>query len=190
LGEFNRGRGRADLVHLVEQFKSKHARTTDPRGTIIPPINLPASYSLDRGFQAFDLRLAHSCIPRTLARVADRAKLSTSQSPPISAATARSHEPRIRPASSPLHSAIRLRRPACVSVGLQSQLLTEKQMTRRQFGAGVGADRSQLRTRPRRHDHRPESDPPPRQDCADSIHLEPRRASPCSRRQLRRRPST
>jgi hypothetical protein len=64
LGQFNRGLGRADLARLVDQFNQTFARTTDPLGRVIPAIKLPATYSLDHGFQALDLRLSRTFVFR------------------------------------------------------------------------------------------------------------------------------
>ncbi len=59
-GSFNRGLGRADLAPLVDQFNQTYAGKSDTHGRAIPRITLPASYSLDHGFQALDLRLSRT----------------------------------------------------------------------------------------------------------------------------------
>jgi hypothetical protein len=68
-GQFNRGLGSADLVRLVDQFNQKYAGTADPHGRLIPRITLPATYSLDHGFQSLDLRLSRTFAVRERWRV-------------------------------------------------------------------------------------------------------------------------
>lgn len=64
LGEFNRGRGRADLIRLVNQFNQTYAGTTDPHGRAIPHLSLPDQYALDNDFHSLDLRLSRSFLYR------------------------------------------------------------------------------------------------------------------------------
>jgi hypothetical protein len=63
-GQFNRGLGRADLVHLVDQFDQTYPGKPDTHGRLIPRITLPANYSFDHGFQALDLRLSRAFVVR------------------------------------------------------------------------------------------------------------------------------
>ena len=64
LGEFNRGRGRTDLIRLVNQFNQTYAGTTDPHGRAIPHLSLPDLYALDNDFRSLDLRLNRSFVFR------------------------------------------------------------------------------------------------------------------------------
>jgi hypothetical protein len=58
VGQFNRGRGAADLVRLIEQFNRTYAGTNDSHGRAIPRLTLPSGYSFDHDFQSLDLRLS------------------------------------------------------------------------------------------------------------------------------------
>jgi hypothetical protein len=55
---FNRGMGPADLERLVTQFNQTYAGTTDPTGTVIPRLTLPAHYSFGDAFHTLDLRVS------------------------------------------------------------------------------------------------------------------------------------
>lgn len=55
--QFDVGKGKGDLIQLVNQFNQTYAGTTDPLGHPIPTITLPANFGFPRSFNSQDLRV-------------------------------------------------------------------------------------------------------------------------------------
>jgi hypothetical protein len=55
--QFDVGKGKGDLIQLVNQFNQTYAGTTDPLGHLIPSITLPSSFSFPRPFTSQDIRV-------------------------------------------------------------------------------------------------------------------------------------
>jgi hypothetical protein len=58
--QFNRGLGKDDLAHLVEQYNQQIAGKLTAGGQTAPRLSLPASYSFDHNFFTHDLRLSRA----------------------------------------------------------------------------------------------------------------------------------
>jgi hypothetical protein len=69
--EFGVGKGKGDLVQLVNQFNQTYAGKTDPLGHPIPAISLPGNFAFPRSFHSQDLR-----ITKTFRLHGERSKLS------------------------------------------------------------------------------------------------------------------
>jgi len=55
--EFGIGKGKGDLLNLVNQYNQTYAGTKDPLGHIYPTITLPANWGFPRSFNSQDLRV-------------------------------------------------------------------------------------------------------------------------------------